>query len=118
MTPKELTAKTIKDIEKKKAMTEKGKKQAIDHRIDDLNRIKRRGKWMKLTPIRLRRLNAGITSEEAIKKLKISKSSFYKLESGWQNPSVQLIKRLADTYKCTTDEIFKDLSITGEEDAK
>ena len=69
---------------------------------------------MKLTPIRLRRLNAGLESEEAIKALKINKSTFYKLEQGWINPSPQLIKRMADTYKCTTDEIFADLKITGE----
>ncbi|EKQ50305.1 MULTISPECIES: helix-turn-helix transcriptional regulator [unclassified Clostridium] len=68
---------------------------------------------MKLTPIRLRRLNVGLDSEQAMKALKITKSTFYKLEQGWTSPSPQLIKRLADTYKCTTDEIFKDLQITG-----
>jgi DNA-binding XRE family transcriptional regulator len=68
---------------------------------------------MKLTPIRLRRLNLGIESKEAMEALNISKSTFYKLEQGWTKPSPQLIKRLADTYKCTTDEIFKDLMITG-----
>ena len=68
---------------------------------------------MKLTPIRLRRLNVGLESDEVIEALKISKSTFYKLEQGWTNPSPQLIKRLADTYKCTTDEIFKDLKIKG-----
>lgn len=69
---------------------------------------------MKLTAIRLRRLNLGLESEEAIQALKISKSTFYKLEQGWTTPSPQLIKRLADTYKCTTDAIFKDLKITGQ----
>lgn len=68
---------------------------------------------MKITEIRLRRLNAGIKSEEAMEALKISKSTFYKLEQGWSHPSPELIKRLADTYKCTTDEIFKDLKIKG-----
>ena len=68
---------------------------------------------MKLTPIRLRRLNAGLESKEAMEKLMIAQSTFYKLEQGWTSPSPQLIKRLADTYKCTTDEIFKDLKITG-----
>ncbi|MBY6932110.1 MULTISPECIES: helix-turn-helix domain-containing protein [Clostridium] len=70
---------------------------------------------MKLTPIRLRRLNAGLEMDEfLLEKLKISKSTFYKLEQGWGGtPSASLIKRLADTYRCTTDEIFKDLKITG-----
>lgn len=68
---------------------------------------------VKLTPIRLRRLNIGLESEDVIEALKISKSTFYKLEQGWTNPSPQLIKRLADVYNCTTDEIFKDLKIMG-----
>lgn len=69
---------------------------------------------MKITPIRLRRLNAGIDSKQALEKLNISKSTFYKLEQGWGGtPSANLIKRIADTYGCTTDEIFKDLKITG-----
>jgi DNA-binding XRE family transcriptional regulator len=67
---------------------------------------------MKLTPIRLRRLNAGLESEQAIESLKISKSTFYKLEQGWTSPSPQLIARMAKAYQCTTDEIFKDLKIT------
>jgi transcriptional regulator with XRE-family HTH domain len=68
---------------------------------------------MKLTPIRLRRLNAGLEIDEVIELLKISKSTFYKLEQGRLTPSSQLIKRLSITYSCTTDEIFKDLKITG-----
>ncbi|MBC2460516.1 helix-turn-helix domain-containing protein [Clostridium beijerinckii] len=68
---------------------------------------------MKLTPIRLRRLNSGLDSEEVIGALKISKSTFYKLEQGWTRPSPALIKRLADIYKCSTDDIFRDLKITG-----
>lgn len=70
---------------------------------------------MKLTPIRLRRLDGGLTSDEAIEALKISKSTFYKLEQGWANPSPQLIKRLSETYKCSTDEIFKDLKIVKQD---
>lgn len=68
---------------------------------------------MKITPIRLRRLNAGLESKETIKALGISRSTFYKLEQGWSNPGVQLIGKLANTYKCTVDEIYKDLGITG-----
>ena len=68
---------------------------------------------VKITPIRLRRLNAGLEQKEVIEKLKISQSTFSKLEQGWTNPSAQVIKRLADTYGCTTDEIFKDLKIIG-----
>lgn len=69
---------------------------------------------MKITPIRLRRLNAGLDNiDNVIKILDISKSTFYKLEQGWTSPSPQLIKRMADTYKCTVDEVFHDLNIVG-----
>ena len=69
---------------------------------------------MKLTPIRLKRINAGFDIDEAVEKLQISKSTFYKLEQGHGGtPSAVLIKRMANIYGCTTDEIFKDLKITG-----
>ena len=68
---------------------------------------------MKITPIRLRRMSAGLETKEAVQALKISQSAFYKIEQGCLIPSAELLKRLADTYKCTVDEIFKDLGITG-----
>jgi DNA-binding XRE family transcriptional regulator len=68
---------------------------------------------MSLSQIKARRISLEIESHEAIKLLDISQITFYKLEQGISSPSPQLIKRLADTYKCTTDEIFKDLKITG-----
>ena len=68
---------------------------------------------MKITPIKVRRINAGFETIEAIEKLKISKSTFYKLEQGWQKPSAELIARMSIIYNCTTDEIFKDFKITG-----
>jgi DNA-binding XRE family transcriptional regulator len=68
---------------------------------------------MKITPIRIRRMNAGLETKEALKALDISQSSFYKIEQGCLVPSAELLKRMADTYKCTVDEIFKDLGITG-----
>lgn len=69
---------------------------------------------MKITPIKLRRINSGITdTDEAVERLGISKSTFYKLEQGHQKPSAQLIARIAKTYGCTTDEIFKDFNIRG-----
>lgn len=68
---------------------------------------------MKITPIRLRRMSAGLETKEAVQALKISQSAFYKIEQGCLIPSAELLKRLADTYQCTVDEIFKDLGITG-----
>lgn len=69
---------------------------------------------MKITPIKLRRINAGIiNTNEVVEKLSISKSTFYKLEQGHQRPSAELIARMAKLYKCTTDDIFKDFNIRG-----
>lgn len=68
---------------------------------------------MKITPIKIRRINAKLQVDEAIEKLKISKSTLYKLEQGYVGPSAQLIARMASVYKCTTDEIFKDFNIIG-----
>ena len=63
---------------------------------------------MKITPIKLRRINAGIiNTNEVVEKLSISKSTFYKLEQGHQKPSAELIARMAKLYKCTTDDINK-----------
>lgn len=66
---------------------------------------------MRLTPIRLRRLNIGLKSEEVIELLNISKSTFYKLEQGWITPSQKLLKSIANAYECTTDDILRDLKI-------
>lgn len=68
---------------------------------------------MKITPIKTRRINAGIETNEAVEQLGISKSTFYKLEQGHQKPSAELIARMAKLYKCTTDDIFKDFNIRG-----
>lgn len=68
---------------------------------------------MKITPIKLRRINAGLETVQAAEKLSISMSTFYKLEQGHQKPSAELIARMAKAYGCTTDEIFKDFKITG-----
>ena len=68
---------------------------------------------MKITPIKLRRINAGLETVQAAEKLSISMSTFYKLEQGHQKPSAELIARMAKAYECTTDEIFKDFKITG-----
>jgi DNA-binding XRE family transcriptional regulator len=68
---------------------------------------------MKITPIRLRRMSIGLETNEAKEALGISKSAFYKIEQGCLIPSPELLKRMANTYKCTVDEIFNDLGITG-----
>lgn len=66
---------------------------------------------MKITPIRLKRLNAGIELEEAVEKLGVSRSTFYKVEQGHLKPSRDLILKMSEVYDCTTDEIFRALKI-------
>lgn len=66
---------------------------------------------MKITPIRLKRLNAGIELNEAVEKLGVSRSTVYKVEQGHLKPSRDLILKMSEVYKCSTDEIFKALKI-------
>lgn len=67
---------------------------------------------MKITPIRLKRINAGVEPDEAIENLGISKSAFYKIEQGHLKPSRDLIVKMSKLYNCSTDEIFKALKIS------
>jgi putative transcriptional regulator len=64
---------------------------------------------MKITPIRLKRLNAGVDTKIAAQKLGIKRSTVYKIERGLVKPSRDLILRMSKLYGCSTDEIFKDL---------
>lgn len=42
MTPRELTEKTIKDIQERKKLSEEGKKQAFMHCVENKEKIRRR----------------------------------------------------------------------------
>ena len=42
MTPRELTNKTIKDIQERRRLSEEGKKQALNHFMENRERIRRR----------------------------------------------------------------------------
>jgi len=64
---------------------------------------------MKITPIKLKRLNMGLDTKDAAQKLGISRSTFYKIEQGWGKPSRDLTIRMSKLYGCSTDEILKDL---------
>lgn len=66
---------------------------------------------MKITPIKVRRINLGIATEDAAEMLGISKSHFYKLEQGYRTPSTYLMVRMAKAYKCSVDDIGKDFGI-------
>lgn len=66
---------------------------------------------MKMTNIRLRRFNAGIEQNEAIETLGITRSTFYKVEQGHLQPSKNVIAKMSKLYKCTIDDLYKDLKI-------
>lgn len=69
---------------------------------------------MKITPIKKRRINLGMSdTDDVVEQLEISKSTFYKLEQGYAKPSALLIARMARVYQCTTDEIYEDFDIRG-----
>lgn len=71
---------------------------------------------MKLTPIRLKRINSGVDFENAIESLGISKSMLYKIETGRRSPSKDIIFRMSKLYDCSIDEIFMALKINGKMD--
>lgn len=42
MTPKQLTEKTVKDIQERKKLSEEGKRQALKHCMENREKIRRR----------------------------------------------------------------------------
>ncbi len=66
---------------------------------------------MRVTPIRMKRINAGIEINNAVEKLGISKSMFYKIEQGNRIPGHQIIVKMSLLYGCSIDEIYKALKI-------
>lgn len=66
---------------------------------------------MKLTPIRLKRINSGIDFEKAIEIIGISKSMLYKIETGKRSPSKDVIFKMSKLYDCSIDDIFKAIKI-------
>lgn len=66
---------------------------------------------MKITPIRLKRINAEIEMDKAIEELGISKSAMYKIEQGHLKPSRDLIARMSKLYDCSIDELYRALKI-------
>lgn len=66
---------------------------------------------MKLSAIRLKRLNADVDMDKAIEVLGISKSAFYKIEQGHLKPSRDVIAKMAKLYDCSIDELYKALKI-------
>jgi putative transcriptional regulator len=61
-------------------------------------------------------VNAKLDTQQAMKKLDISKSMLYKMEQGFRKPSRDLIKKMSDVNGCSVEEIFSALDVTNSDE--
>ncbi len=66
---------------------------------------------LKNSPIKLRRLNTFLEVEDVAKFLEIKKEAMYKIESGYQKPTISIVVKLSKIYKCSIEDICKDFGI-------
>ncbi len=66
---------------------------------------------MKLSLIKLRRLNSFMNLEDVAKLLKIKKEAMYRIEEGYQKPTISIAVKLSKIYKCSIEDICKDFGI-------
>jgi len=59
------------------------------------------------------RENTNLSTDEAAKSLEISISMLYKIEQGHRNPSLRLMKKMAEIYRCPIQKIFLACNITN-----
>lgn len=52
------------------------------------------------------RKDYGLSVEEIANELNISKSFYYKIESGIRNPTISLAKKIAKLFKLEIEELF------------
>lgn len=64
------------------------------------------------TTFRQLRKRADLKTETASSLLGISKQMLYKIEQGARQPSIEVIKKIKTTYKCSYEEIFSALEVT------
>ena len=69
---------------------------------------------MRNSPIKLRRLNTFLEVEDVAKFLGIKKEAIYKIESGYQKPTISIVVKLSKIYKCSIEDICKDFGIDTE----
>lgn len=53
------------------------------------------------------RLAAGLSVQQVVEKLNISKAAVYMWETGQQNPRVSRLPEIAALYGCTLDELLR-----------
>ena len=66
---------------------------------------------MKLTPIRERRINIGLTLDEVGEQLGILGSSLSMIERGHDNLKLEYAVKLSKLYECTVDDICRELGL-------
>lgn len=68
---------------------------------------------MKMIGIKQLRIKAGLTTDEVVNELGISRSMLYKVEQGHRSPSKGLIMRMSSIYHCSIEDIFLGINITN-----
>ncbi len=63
------------------------------------------------SPIKLRRLNALMNVEDVAMFLGIKKTAMYKIEQGYQKPTISIAVKLSEIYECSIEDICKDFGI-------
>lgn len=66
---------------------------------------------MKLTPIRERRIKSGLTLDQVGEHIGILGSSLSMIERGHDNLKLEYAVKLSKLYKCTVDDICRDLGL-------
>ena len=62
------------------------------------------------------RTKAGLTQTEVAKKLNVTQSAVAMWENGRTYPRTLILKKLAELYKCTVDELLKEDQGEGAEE--
>lgn len=57
------------------------------------------------------RLNVGLTQAQVAEHLGVQPSAVTMWETGERKPNIITLKKLAQLFNCTTDELLKDISI-------
>lgn len=59
--------------------------------------------------LREKRMEAGWTQAQVAEQLGVRPSAVTMWETGERKPNIIMLKRLADLFDCTTDELLKDI---------
>ena len=67
---------------------------------------------MKNTLIQIRRIKLGIENQKEVAELLgVARATVRAIEEGQRTPSLKLAVKMAELYKCTVDDICKDLNL-------